>query len=102
MRSLSSARRRPPANRRGVPLPRKAYIVRSRYTYTYTCPLLPLPLPCPFHRSSQVTRGNLSRPPWSQPAWLQVIAGPPTTGGGPRPCSSLSPPCTGAVRPHKA
>ena len=36
MRGLSSARRRPPANRRGVRLPRKAYIVRSRYTYTYT------------------------------------------------------------------
>ena len=40
MRGLSSARRRPPANRRGVRLPRKAYIVRSRYTYTYTCPSL--------------------------------------------------------------
>ena len=38
MRGLSSARRRPPANRRGVRLPRKAYIVRSRYTYTYTPP----------------------------------------------------------------
>ena len=48
MRGLSSARRRPPANRRGVRLPRKAYIVRSRYTYTYTSlppPLPPLPLP---------------------------------------------------------
>ena len=36
MKGLSSARRRPPANRRGVRLPRKAYIVRSRYTYTYS------------------------------------------------------------------
>ena len=36
VRGLSSARRRPPANRRGVRLPRRAYIVRSRYTYTYT------------------------------------------------------------------
>ena len=41
VRGLSSARRRPPANRRGVRLPRKAYIVRSRYTYTYTPPLPP-------------------------------------------------------------
>ena len=44
MRGLSSARRRPPANRRGVRLPRKAYIVRSRYTYTNTSgPLAPPP-----------------------------------------------------------
>ena len=46
MRGLSSAGRRPPANRRGVRIPRKAYIVRSRYTYTYTHsppPLLPPP-----------------------------------------------------------
>ena len=55
MRGLSSARRRPPANRRGVRLPRKAYIVRSRYTYTITpppphtppSPRLPPPPPLP-------------------------------------------------------
>ena len=46
VRGPSSAKRRPPANRRGVRLPRKAYVVRSHFTYTYTPPasLPPLPL----------------------------------------------------------
>ena len=67
MRGLSSARRRPPANRRGVRLPRKAYIVRSRYTYTYPVPPARLARGGPVRVAQGLHGASLPLPPRPRP-----------------------------------
>ena len=83
MRGLSSARPRPPANRQGVRLPRKAYIVRSRYTYTYTTPPVPPPPPgYPHGARAGVMAGP--DPPAADPPGRARRPGTPAGPGRPR------------------
>ena len=76
MRGLSSARQRPPASRRGVRLPRKAYIVRSRYTYTYTPPSVRPVVSCfsCFPASGALGLGLLLPPPSPPPPFFFFFA----------------------------